>query len=337
MSEQPNAGQPARQAAERVRTRVAELQAWGERIFGRVPPWLRRSVRRALSLAFFAVIGWVLYHQLEDTDWTEVLRSLPTSPWFYVCFLARFFILPVTEVLCYSAVWATHLFRHFGVFLLKFTLNTSMAGLSGDMYFLLWAVRTLRVSYRQAFSAVKDVTLLSAAAANTVATVVLGAYLAFGDLTLIKSVRPEALSLIIGITLAAAVLSLLTILFRGKVLGVGTSVMWRILSYHGVRSAGSIVLLGLQWTVGLPGSVFAAWISLLVVDLLVARTPFLPAREFIFLSLALHLANTIDAPEVQVTAMFLTDTALRQLMLVPSLIAGVLWMSRPHPLPRDPL
>jgi hypothetical protein len=336
MSEESSPGEEAQRVADRIQTRLARLQTWGRGIVERVPPRARRNAQRVFSLLFFIVIGTVLYNQLEGTDWPEVLRSLPKSPWFYILFLARFFLLPCVEVLCYSAVWAMNLLRYFGVFLLKLILNSSVVGGTGDLYFMLWAVRTLRISYRKAFSGVKDVTLLSAAAANAVAVVVLGGYLAFGDLTLMQSVRPQALGAIIGVTLAAAVLSLFVILFRGKVLGVSTPVMWRVLGYHGMRSGGVIILLGLQWTVGLPGSVFTAWISLLVVNLLVARTPFLPAREFLFLSLALALADTINAPEAQVTALFIADTALRQIVLVMSLIVGMLWRAKPQPLPLDP-
>jgi len=336
MSEEPDAGEEAHGVAGRIQSRLARLQTWGKGIVERVPPRARRNAQRAFSLLFLIAIGTVLYRQLEGTDWPEVLRSLPKSPWFYILFLARFFLMPCVEALCYSAVWAINLFRYFGVFLLKLILNVSVAGGAGDLYFMLWAVRTLRMSYRKAFSGVKDVTLLSAAAANAVAVVVLGAYLVLGDLTLMQSVRPQALGAIIGVTLAAAVLSLLVILFRGKVLGVSTSVMWRVLAYHGVRSAGTIALFGWQWTVGLPGSVFTAWIGLLVVELLVARTPLLPAREFVFLSLALALADTIDAPKAQVTALFLTDTGLRQIVLVTSLIVSMLWRAKPLPLPLDP-
>ncbi|MCZ6806344.1 MAG: hypothetical protein O7F08_05280 [Deltaproteobacteria bacterium] len=336
MSEQSSVGERAKQGADRVGVRVAELQALGKRILERVPAPLRSGMRRAFSLAFFIAIGWVLYGQLRELDWPQVLRSLPTSPWFYVCFLARYLILPVTEVLCYSAIWAINLFRHFGVFLIKRILNASVAGASGDVYFLLWAVQTLRVTYRRAFSAVKDVTLLSAAAANGVAVAVLGAYLAFGDWKAFEGLEPRVLALIIGATLAGAVLSLLIILFRGKILGVGTPTMWRIIGYHGVRSAGSIVLLGLQWWAAIPESGFTVWINLLIIDLLIARAPFIPAREFLFLSIALALANTINAPEARMTAMFLADTALLQIALVPSLIAGILWRSKSHPLPVDP-
>ena len=336
MGGQSSVGQRVRDAADRVGAFVANLQALGGRVSAMVPLPLRTGLRRAFSLAFFIAIGWILYGQLKELDWPEVLRSLPTSPWFYACFLARYMILPVTEVLCYSTIWATNLFRHFGVFLIKRILNASVAGASGDVYFLLWAVRTLRVTYRRAFSAVKDVTLLSGAAANGVAVVVLGAYLAFGDWKVFEGLPPRVLALIIGATIAGAVLSLLIILFRGKILGVSTAGMWRIIGYHGVRSAGSIVLLGLQWWAGIPESGLVVWINLLIIDLLIARAPFIPAREFLFLSIALALAGTVDAPETQVKAMFLADTALLQIALVPSLIAGALWRSKPHPLPIDP-
>jgi hypothetical protein len=318
---------------DRFGDRLSEIRRFGEGIRDAVPPRVRKGLRRALSVAFFAVIGFVLVRQLSGTDWPEVLRAVPRSPWFYVLFVARFFLLPVTDALSYSAVWATNLFRHFGAFLMKRLLNSSFSAGSGDVYLLLWSVNTLRVSYRKAFSAAKDVTLLSAAAANTIAVLFLGAYLAYGDLSLMESVRPGVLGLIIGVTLATAVLSLLVIRFRGTVLAVDTPVMWRIFGYHGVRSILRIVLLGLQWTVGLPGSSFSDWISLLVVDLLVSRTPFVPAREFLFLSLALGLAGTIDAPEAQVTALFLTDTALLQVGALGSLIAAMVWRSKPHPLP----
>ncbi|MDH3625401.1 MAG: hypothetical protein OES69_06060 [Myxococcales bacterium] len=336
MGGQSSVGQQVRDAADRVSAWIADLPALVSRATATVPSPVRRGLRRAFSLAFFIAIGWVLYGQLNKLDWPEVVRSLPTSPWFYVCFLARYMILPVTEVLCYSAVWAMSLFRHFGVFLFKRILNASVAGASGDVYFLLWAVRTLRVTYKRAFSAVKDVTLLSAAAANGVAVVVLGAYLAVGDWKVFEGLQPKVLALIIGATIAVAVLSLLVIAFRGKILGVNTTVMWRVIGYHGVRSAGSIVLLGLQWWAGIPESGFVIWINLLIIDLLIARAPFIPAREFLFLSIALALAGTVDAPETQVKAMFLADTALLQIALVPSLIAGALWRSKAHPLPIDP-
>lgn len=320
---------------DRIGGRLAQLQRFGQGIRDAVPLRFRRGLRRALSVAFFAVIGFVLVRQLSGTDWPEVLRAVPRSPWFYVLFAARFFLLPVTDALAYSAVWATNLFRHFGAFLMKALLNSSFSAGSGDVYLLFWTVNTLRVSYRRAFSAAKDVTLLSAAAANTVAVIVLGAYLAYGDLSLMESVSPGVLGLIIGVTLATAVASLLVIRFRGAVLAVDSPVMWRVFGYHGVRSIFRIVFVGLQWTVGLPGSSFSDWISLLIVDLLVSRTPLIPAREFLFLSLALGLAGTIDAPEAQVTALFLTDTALLQVGAVGSLIAAVVWRSRPHPLPEN--
>jgi glycosyltransferase involved in cell wall biosynthesis len=332
MSEQSGSAPASRGAADRARTHFTRLRARAQQIAERIPLRWRVFLRRLLAVAFFAVVGWMLYRQLSDLDWPEVLRSIPRSPWFYVLFLTRYFSTPMTDALCYTAIWGTNLFRHFGAFLMKRMLNKSVSEASGDVYLLLWTVRTLGVRYREAFVAIKDVTLLSAASSNAVAVLVLGAYLAFGDLSLFDAVGPGVLSVIVGVTVLAALISVLVIRFRGKVLGIGTPVMWRILGYHGARNVGNIVLLGLQWTVGLPGSSFSDWISLLVVDLLVARAP-VPGREFVFLSLALSLASTIDAPEAQVSALFLTDTALLQVGAVGSLIAGIVWRSKPHPLP----
>jgi hypothetical protein len=337
MIEEPSADpETSMSGGKRLQARVLRAQSRAQELYERVPVQVRRNARRLFSALFLVVVGTVLYRQLEGTDWAEVWSSLPASPWFYLLFIARFFLQPTVEALCYTAVWGINIFRYYGVLLIKLVMNFSLAGGSGDLYFLVWAVRTLHLSYRKAFSGIKDVTLLSAAAANIVAVVVLGGYFFFGDLSFTETVDPSVLTIIIGVTLAAAVLSLFVILFRGKVLGVGTPTMWRIIGYHVARSGGNLVLLGLQWTVGLPGSVFSAWISFLVIELVVQRTPFIPAREFLFLSIALALADTVNAPQAQVTALFLADTTMRQLIIIPSLIAGFVWRTKPLPLPLDP-
>ncbi|MGB5810745.1 MAG: hypothetical protein WBG86_09460 [Polyangiales bacterium] len=294
-----------------------------------VPDRVKKLARRLFALAVVTTIAWFLFRQLRALDWPLVLRSLPTSPWFYLCLTARYMLLPVTEVLCYSAAWSVNLFRHFGVFLVKRLMNSSVAGASGDAYFLVWAAQNLKIGYRSAFSAVKDVTLLSAAAANGVAVIVFGAYLAFGDRSVLDGVEPRVVALIVGVTLASAVLSVVIVGFRGKVLGVDTPTMRRILGFHTIRAGGNLVLLGLQWWAAIPEVSFGAWINLLVIQLVVSRTPFIPARELLFLSIALAMVNTIDAPAASLEAMFLVDAALIQLLAIPSLILATLWRSPP--------
>ena len=336
MTKEPSAEAPTPSPTEGLQGRIERLQTRAQSAYDRIPVPVRRVARHTFSAAFVVLIGSTLYRQLEGTDWAEVLRSLPTSPWFYLLFLARFFLQPTIEALCYTAVWGINLFRYYGVLLIKLVMNFSLAGGSGDLYFLIWSVRTLRLSYRKAFSGIKDVTLLSAAAANIVAVVVLGGYFFFGDLTFTKAVEPRG-----------------TQPHHRRYLGgcafepFGDPVSWKgargwyadHVAHHRISHPSewrSLVLLGLQWTVGLPGSIFSAWISFLVIDLLVQRTPFIPAREFLFLSIALALADTVDAPQAQVTALFLADTTMRQLVIIPSLIAGFFWKTRPLPLPLDP-
>lgn len=278
--------------------------------------------RRALVLVVLGVVCTVLVRQLWGLDWPVVLRSLPTTPWFYLAFAARYLLLPVTELICYSTVWQRNLSGSFGVFLIKRLMNASVASASGDAYLLTWAANKLGLGYRKAFSGIKDVTLLSAAAANGVAVVVLGAYLALGDWRVFDAVEPRVVLLIVVVTLAAALLSIAVVAFRGRVLAVATPTMWRIIVYHTVRSGGALVLLGLQWSAAMPEVGFTTWANLLIVALLVARTPLLPAPELLFLSIALALVGTIDAPQARLEAMFLADAALVQLLAIPSLALG---------------
>ncbi|MEM7434692.1 MAG: hypothetical protein AAF436_06030 [Myxococcota bacterium] len=310
---------------------IDSVLGWGSGVLERIPLHLRRWGKRVAVLAILAAIGVVLVRQLRGLDWAVVVRSLPTSPWFYAAWLARYLLLPVTEVVCYSAVFTRNLFRDFGAFLLKRLMNASLAGGSGDTYFLVWLVEHLSLTTRQAFSAIKDVTLLSAAAANGVAVAVLGAYLVWGDWRVLSGVEPRVVALVIGVTLGAAALSVLVIAFRGKVIGVPTGTMGRIIGYHTIRSAGALFLLGLQWSAAMPEVDMATWANLLIVALLVSRTPFLPAPELLFLTVALALVGTIDAPQARLEAMFLADAALVQVFAIPSLIVALVWRRRRAP------
>ncbi|MEM7137296.1 MAG: hypothetical protein AAF500_11990 [Myxococcota bacterium] len=307
------------------------ILGWANGVLGRIPPHVRRWSKGALAFAVLLAIGVVLVRQLRGLDWAVVVRSLPTSPWFYAAWLGRYLLLPVTEVLCYSAVFARNLFRDFGAFLLKRLMNASLAGGSGDTYFLVWLVEHLSLSTRQAFSAIKDVTLLSAAAANGVAVVVLGAFLVWGDWRVLTGVEEHVVALVVGVTFAAAALSVLVIAFRGKVIGVSTRTMGRIIGLHTIRSAGALVLLGLQWSAAVPEVDAATWANLLIVALLVSRTPFLPAPELLFLTIALALVGTIDAPQARLEAMFLADAALVQIFAIPSLVVALVWRRRRAP------
>lgn len=296
----------------------------GSGVINRIPAPARTWARRSVVLLVLGVVVTVLVRQLWGLDWPVVLRSLPATPWFYLAFAARYLLLPVTETLCYSAVWNRNLAGSFGAFLIKRLMNASVVSASGDAYFLTWSADKLGLGYRKAFSGIKDVTLLSAAAANGVAVAVLGAYLAWGDWRVFDAVEPRVVGLVLAVTLAAALLSVVVIAFRGRVLAVPAHTMWRVIVYHAVRSGGALVLLGLQWSAAMPEVGFATWANLLIIALLVARTPLLPAPELLFLSIALALVGSIDAPQARLEAMFLADAALVQLLAIPSLALGTL-------------
>ena len=334
MSDDSSVQPPAPTFSDRIRLRIDQVQGWAQGIHEKVPPRVRRGLQRAFSITVFAVIAFALYRQLRGTDWAAVFQSIAQ-----VAVVLR----PVPDSLHESA---DH--RHallFGrvyhkPFPLLRHLPAQVPPQHGGRRMRVErcassAIRTAGIGYRRAFSAIKDVCYLPAVASNAVAVVVLGAYFAFGDLSLTDSISRGAMTVVIAVILGAATLSLLLIAFRGKVLAVSTPVMWRIIGYHVIRSGGDLVLLGFQWTVGLPGTTFGDWVNLLIVAVLVTRVPGVPAKDFLFLSLALAFGDTVDADRTAVTALFLTDTALRQVAFVLSFVTGALWRSRPHPIPLD--
>jgi len=64
-----------------------------------------KRIFKVLRYLLVASILAYLAYQLADIGWTEVGRSLPTTPWFYATVLAMYAILPLAEVLIYGRVW----------------------------------------------------------------------------------------------------------------------------------------------------------------------------------------------------------------------------------------
>lgn len=304
-------GDAARDFARAVRSR-----------YTRISPIMRTRISLAAKTFLFAGVFVALILQMRTLDWAKISTALPTSPWFYAIFLIRYLSFPLIEIACYSIIFGRALFRNLGVFLQKQVLNFSIMELSGDAFFALWSVRRLGVSAMTAALAVKDVTILSAAAANTLAVFVLGAYAVFGDGTLERVAGPEITWIVVGSTLAAALVSIAIFVFRGRVLSLSTRKAAEVFGLHLFRVTIGMPLLAYQWSAGLPGTPLSAWFTFLILDLLISRTPFLPGKQFLFVALGIELAGLVDAPREAVAALFLVNAALTQAVAFLSFLIG---------------
>ncbi len=126
-----------------------------------------RSARaqRCLKLAspiFLVGIGALLAYQLTRIGWSDMSRSIPTSPWFYLLFLVFYLAQPGFDALIFARIWHCGFWRLLPPACLKHVCNQDVMELSGEVYFYIWSTRRLGLNPGQALRTIKDVTILSA-------------------------------------------------------------------------------------------------------------------------------------------------------------------------------
>lgn len=290
-----------------------------------------RLCLRLFRAALWLVVLYCLGRELWRLDWPLIWANLPASPIFYIAGVARFLVLPMADAAAFSIIWERNLFRYFGVFIRKRVLNVSVASHTGDVYFMFWATRRLGFSPRRTLFAVKDAALLSGAAANGIALLILLPYLLIGDLSLFEALGRDVARIVIASIAVGAALTLLMMLFRRTLLAVPSDIARAVFGINVLRVLGGMAIFLVHWSAGLPGIGLLTWLNFLVLDLLVARAPFLPARELVFLTLTLTLTDQIAAPEGAANAMFLVSVALTQAISLLAFAAGALDKRRRTP------
>ncbi|MEO1252354.1 MAG: hypothetical protein AAFW81_08420 [Pseudomonadota bacterium] len=276
----------------------------------------RQDVQRALTIlryALFAGVVIYLIFRLSSVGWGQVFGNLPSSNWFYVFFILRFLVLPVSELAIYEIVWQAPLLRHFLVFVRKRVYNFAVMGYSGEAFLTLWARRRLALSDKSIIVGVKDNNLLSALTSN-IATVLLIFFLAAtGGLRAGLEAFPGAGALFAIAFLTAGTLAVLVIVFRQKLIALPPGVMPVLLGLHGVRQAMIIALTAAMYSAALPGAPLQAWLIFIAMQLVLSRIPFLPNQEVVYLTAALTMAPIVGMPEAAVAGMLVAEAGLSQI------------------------
>ena len=70
--------------AERMQARVADLQAWGQGVYARVPPGVRRNAQRAFSLVFFIPLA-ALPSAIEEYQFLAMKLFCPHNVIILLC------------------------------------------------------------------------------------------------------------------------------------------------------------------------------------------------------------------------------------------------------------
>lgn len=258
-----------------------------------------------LTLLMIVALG----RELFGSGLAGLQQTVPSNPLFYLAFALYYLAPPTFDYLIYRRLWRIPLDGMAAVHK-KRIANEVLLGYSGEAYFYAWArQRTQMVA--APFGAVKDVTILSAIAGNTV------------TLALVLLVIPFAPSLpalatpgtITASALLMVVMSVPFLIFAKRVFSLPRATLWWIYGMHCIRLLGGALFVALAWHWALPGVAIGTWLFLAAARLLASRLPLVPNKELVFASFAIVLIG----PGQEVTellALFAAFTLLAHVALI---------------------
>ncbi|MFO8231863.1 MAG: hypothetical protein R6U20_04275 [Longimonas sp.] len=284
-----------------------------------------RVLRGGRYLLIAGILGYLAY-QLVGIGWREVLRSLPTTPWFYVTIGVMYAILPLAEVLIYGRAWGLSARESLPVLLRKRVLNTDVVGYSGEVYLFSWArQRAPEADTRSIALTIKDNLIISSIMSVGSAVLILVVLLATGYVTLddvMKNPTPGYLAAG-GAALALAIA--LIVQFRRSIFTLPRALILWMVGVHGGRFLLSNVLQVVQWWVVLPQAPFSAWATLLAVLIVTNRIPLLPSRDLFFAGAGIGMAAGLGIPAATMAGMLLVRSALDRILNTGLFGATLLW------------
>lgn len=240
---------------------------------------LKPAVRRwpallggALTIAMVVGLGWQLFHRGLD----ELVRTVPVSPLFYVCFALFYMTLPVFDFVIFRHLWKIPI-GGLAALTKKRIANDVVVNYTGEAYFYSWA-RTHARLVAAPFGAIKDVSILSAIAGNALTLAMIAVALPLGR----NLLTPEQFRTGLWSTVLLFAISLPFLLFSRRVFSLPQRELWLVFALHFVRVIASNVLIAIAWHLALPDVSIGMWLILAATRMLVSRLPLIPNKDLLF-------------------------------------------------------
>lgn len=286
-----------------------------------------RRLQMAASILMSLAILALLFKAIVDVGWRELVAVTPTTPLYWLLFIAFYFFQPLMDWEIYRKWW--HLgWRTLSMFFKRRVMNEALFSYAGDAFMMAWAADRFAIAFdpddvaapklgrgdgpgsRAAdapIAAIKDVAITSGLAGNLFTLLMLGLAIGLGgDAILDADVDPTTVRrMILGFGLL--ILLSLTIVFnRNKVLTLTVAANMRAFWLHLTRVSAMHFLLVATWFVALPAIGIGTWLVLGALRLVIGRMP-VPNKELLFAALAVDLTG--DA-SVQVAALMAAQGVL---------------------------
>jgi len=226
-----------------------------------------------------------LAYKLSTIGWTNIFKSLPTSPLFYALTIVFVSLPIITERIVFGIATDTKFVPPFKMFIRKHVINKAVMNYAGEGYFV------KRLSDFEAFD------LRSAA--------IFGNANVFHKMTLVSPVLVVAVSVIcIGVCVGA-------VIFFQRLTRLEWGVAGKMCSLYLFRSFLAACVLIMQWSIVIPGTALSVWLLFLTVFFISKKSPI--GGDLVFVSVALTLPGLEDQ-SAAVAAMLLMNAAILQLL-----------------------
>ncbi len=294
----------------------------------------KRLLRVLRGVFLVAIIG-VLIYQIWKIGWDRLLHALPSEPAFYVLLLAMYFLLPVTEAMIYGRIWSMPPWQCIAVMIRKRVLNMDVLGYSGEVYLFMWAKDRVQLARKAVMGVIKDNLITSSVSSLLSASLLIGGVLLSAPLALGEVVEiPGPLYVGLGV-LVAVFIGVLVYRFRHEIFSLSRRTLAILTAAHVSRFLVGFVLQVASWWVVLPDVPFETWAILLVVFVVINRTPFVPSSDLVFVSAGASITPYLDAPVASVVGMLLVSSAVNRLLSLCFFVSSV-WWERRHGMPPAP-
>lgn len=270
---------------------------------------VRRTVRYLFMLA---VLLW-LFRQLTDIGWSDVWNSLPVQPLFYLLFVLAYFQLPFFDMFIYRMLWTFRMLRALPVFLLKRVYNSELLGYSGELYLYSWARKAIGLGDREIVMTIKDLNILSGAASTLFSFGLLGIFLMTGQIRVVEWIIEENEVWFWTGALLAATAGMLLLRFRNSLISMEMGMARKIFSIHLFRHLLLQVFNVLMFVSVIPEAPLWVWFTLISVEIILTRIPFLPSRDLIFVGVSIGLAEGLMLSREEIAGLMLARAALNKL------------------------
>lgn len=280
---------------------------------------LARRLRLAAQVAIWAMLAWRLSH----VGWTDVARSLPTSPWFYALLALSYAALPVSDVLIYAPWWRVPARALMRASFRKRVYNEDVVEYSGEAAFVGWAERQ-GVPRQKAFHDIRDNNIISAAVSMIVTLTAAAAALAWSGVGWNEATGKLAALVAVPLVLLAGVL----VVLRRRAFALSARETFRSAAINVGRMVVVSALTVGMWALAVPSAPVKTWVVLLAAQLLVSRVPLVPAKDLLFVGVGVSLSASIGEAQAAVAGALIVQVAVTKALNLAILVASTVRENR---------